>query len=136
MDHPLRKSHDIILVDLRGTGFSEPKLCPDLGKKFFEILSKNQSEEQDVKDKVKVSLECRQDMINQGLDLNSYNSTSVANDLHALKNVLKIQKWNVYGVSYGTYISQNYAKIFPDDVQTLTLDSSIPNISEYCKESR
>lgn len=131
LDHPLRKNHDIILLDLRGTGFSEPKLCPDLGEKFFEILSKNQSEEQDVKDKVKVSLECRQDMINQGLDLNSYNSTSVANDLHALKNVLKIQKWNVYGVSYGTYISQNYAKIFSDDVQSLTLDSSIPDISEY-----
>ncbi|WP_183147968.1 alpha/beta fold hydrolase [Chryseobacterium nematophagum] len=131
VDHPLRKNHDIILLDLRGTGFSEPKLCPDLGKKFFEILSKNQSEEQDVKDKVKVSLECRQDMINQGIDLNSYNSTSVANDLHALKNVLKIQKWNVYGVSYGTYIGQNYAKIFPSDVQSLILDSSIPNISEY-----
>ncbi|CAA7196355.1 Tripeptidyl aminopeptidase [Chryseobacterium potabilaquae] len=131
VDHPLRKNHDIILVDLRGTGFSEPKLCPDLGKKFFEILSKNQSEEQDVKDKVKVSLECRQDMINQGIDLNSYNSISVANDLHALKNVLKIQKWNMYGVSYGTYISQNYAKIFPNDVQSLILDSSIPNISEY-----
>lgn len=59
VDHPLRKNHDIILLDLRGTGFSELKLCPDLGKKFFEILSKNQSEEQDVKDKVKVSLECR-----------------------------------------------------------------------------
>ena len=129
VDHPLRKNHDIVLVDLRGTGFSEPKLCPDLGEKFFEILSKNQSKEQDVK--VKVSLECRQDMINQGIDLNSYNSISVANDLHALKSILKIQKWNVYGVSYGTYISQNYAKIFPSDVQSLTLDSSIPNISEY-----
>ncbi|MCL8537190.1 alpha/beta fold hydrolase [Chryseobacterium gallinarum] len=131
INHPLRKNHDIVLVDLRGTGFSEPKLCPDLGKKFFEILSKNQSEEQDVRDKVKVSLECRQDMINQGVDLNSYNSISVANDLHALKNVLGIHKWNVYGVSYGTYLSQNYAKIFPGDVQSLILDSSIHNISEY-----
>ncbi|MBB4804731.1 pimeloyl-ACP methyl ester carboxylesterase/heme/copper-type cytochrome/quinol oxidase subunit 4 [Chryseobacterium defluvii] len=131
VDHPLRKNHDIVLVDLRGTGFSEPRLCPDLGKKFFEILAKNQPEEQDVKDKVQVSLECRQDMINQGIDLGSYNSISVARDLHALKNALKIQKWNVYGVSYGTYISQNYAKIFPNDIHTLTLDSSISDISEY-----
>ncbi|MFP3599139.1 alpha/beta fold hydrolase [Chryseobacterium sp. SIMBA_029] len=130
-DNPLRKNHDIILVDLRGTGFSTPRLCPDLGKKFFEILSKNQTDEQDVKDKVQVSFECKQDMINQGIDLNSYSSISVASDLHALKNALKIAKWNVYGVSYGTYISQNYAKIFPNDIQTLTLDSSIPNISEY-----
>jgi pimeloyl-ACP methyl ester carboxylesterase len=131
VDHPLRVNHDIILIDLRGTGISEPKLCPDLGKKFFEILSKNQSEEQDVKDKVKVSLQCKQDIINQGIDLNSYNSISVADDLHALKNALEIKKWNVYGVSYGTYISQNYAKIFPNDIQSLTLDSSIPDISKY-----
>jgi pimeloyl-ACP methyl ester carboxylesterase len=129
--HPLRENHDIVLVDLRGTGFSEPKLCPDLGKKFFEILSKNQTNEQDVKDKVQVSIECEQDMINQGIDLNSYNSTSVAKDLHTLKDELKIAKWNVYGVSYGTFISQVYAKIYPEDVQTLTLDSSIPEISEY-----
>lgn len=131
VNHPLRTNHDIILVDLRGTGFSEPRLCADLGKKFFEILSKNQSEEQDTKDKVLASLKCRQDMINQGIDLNSYNSVAVANDLHALKNSLKIQKWNVYGVSYGTYIAQNYAKIFPNDLTSLTLDSSISNISEY-----
>jgi len=131
VDHPLRKDHDIVLVDLRGTGFSQPQLCPDLGKKFFEILSKNQSNEQDVKDKVQVSLACKQDMINQGVDIEAYNSVSVANDLHALKDALKIQTWNVYGVSYGTYISQRYAKIFPKDINTLTLDSSIPNISDY-----
>ncbi|RTZ01738.1 alpha/beta fold hydrolase [Flavobacterium bomense] len=131
VSHPLRENHDIVLVDLRGTGFSEPKLCPDLGKKLFQILSKNQSKEQDVKDKVQVSLECKQDMIDKGIDLNSYNSISVINDLHALKTELKISKWNVYGVSYGTYISQNYAKIYPDDIRALVLDSSIPDISEY-----
>lgn len=130
-NHALRKNHDIILMDLRGTGFSEPKLCPDLGKKFFQILSKNQSDQQDVQDKVKVSLECRQDMIDKGIDINSYNSASVAKDLHTLKNQLNIAKWNVYGVSYGTFISQNYAKTYPGDIQTLTLDSSIPDISEY-----
>lgn len=131
VNHPLRKNHDIILVDLRGTGFSQPKLCPGLGKKFFEILSKNQSNEQDVKDKVQVSLACKQDMIDQGIDIGAYNSIAVANDLHALKNALKISKWNVYGVSYGTFISQNYAKIYTQDIYTLTLDSSIPDISEY-----
>lgn len=131
VNHPLRKNHDIILIDLRGTGFSQPQLCPDLGKKFFEILSKNQSDEQDVKDKVQVSLACQQDMIDQGIDMGAYNSISVANDLHALKNALKIPTWNVYGVSYGTFISQTYAKIYAQDVHTLTLDSSIPNISQY-----
>ncbi|WP_353150131.1 alpha/beta fold hydrolase [Chryseobacterium sp.] len=131
LSHPIRNTHDIILLDLRGTGFSQPQLCPDLGKKFFQILAKNQSDEQDIKDKVQVSLSCKQDMIDQGIDLGAYNSVSVAHDLHNLKNALKIPIWNVYGVSYGTFISQNYAKIYAQDVNTLTLDSSIPDISVY-----
>ncbi|QYS86464.1 alpha/beta fold hydrolase [Flavobacterium oreochromis] len=131
VNHPLRKNHDIVLLDLRGTGFSEPKLCPDLGKKFFEILSKNQSNEKDISDKVKVSLECKQDMINQGIDLSAYNSNSVSMDLNALKKALKYQKWNVLGVSYGTHISQTYANLFPDDINSLILDSSIPEIGNY-----
>ena len=30
--HPLREKSDIVLVDVRGTGKSLPKFCPDLGK--------------------------------------------------------------------------------------------------------
>ncbi|WP_136668998.1 alpha/beta fold hydrolase [Flavobacterium sp. H122] len=131
VNHKLRSNHDIILIDLRGTGFSEPKLCPDLGEKFFQILAKNQSKEKDVLDKINVSLECKQEMIDKGVDINSYNSISVARDLHALKNALKINKWNVYGVSFGTFISQTYAKMYPKEIGSLILDSSIPDIADY-----
>ena len=41
LNHPLREKSDIILVDARGTGFSEPQLCPDLGKEFLKILANN-----------------------------------------------------------------------------------------------
>lgn len=129
--HPLREAHDIVLVDLRGTGFSEPRLCPDLGEKIFEILAKNQAKEVDIKDKVNIALECKQDLIDQGIDLTTYNSISVAKDLNALKNALKIDKWNIYGVSYGTFIAQAYAKIYPEDIHSLILDSPIANISDY-----
>lgn len=129
--HPLRKTHDIILIDLRGTGFSEPRLCPDFGKKIFEILAKNQENEYDVKDKINIALECRQDMIDQGIDLSAYNSVSVAKDLNALKGALRINKWNVYGTSYGTFIAQTYAKTYPEDIQSLILDSPVADISDY-----
>ena len=35
--HPLRKDFDIVLPDLRGTGLSEPVLCPELGKDFLHL---------------------------------------------------------------------------------------------------
>ncbi|WP_316634058.1 alpha/beta fold hydrolase [uncultured Flavobacterium sp.] len=131
LDHPLRKNNDLILMDVRGTGYSSPKFCPDLGSKFLEILAKNQNSTQDEQQKTIAAITCKQDLINRGIDLNSYNSQSIAKDLNALKEVLKYDKWNVYGVSYGTYTAQVYANEFPQDIKSLILDSSISDISEY-----
>lgn len=131
LKHPLREKSDIILMDVRGTGNSLPKFCPDLGKKFLEILAKNQNSTQDEQQKILAAMSCKQDLLNRDIDLNAYNSTSIAKDLNALKKVLKYKNWNVYGVSYGTYTAQVYANDFPQDIKSLILDSSISDISLY-----
>lgn len=131
LKHPLREKSDIILVDVRGTGNSLPKFCPNLGKKFLEILSKNQNSTQDEQQKVIAAMSCKQDLMNRGIDLNMYNSKSIAKDLNALKMALNYENWNVYGVSYGTYTAQVYANDFPQDIKSLILDSSISDISQY-----
>jgi len=131
LKHPLREKSDIVLVDVRGTGNSLPKFCPDLGKKFLEILSKNQNSTKDEQQKTLAAMACKQDLISRDIDLNAYNSKYIAKDLNALKTILKFQNWNVYGVSYGTYVAQVYANDFPNDIKSLILDSSISNISEY-----
>ncbi|MCP2028500.1 pimeloyl-ACP methyl ester carboxylesterase/heme/copper-type cytochrome/quinol oxidase subunit 4 [Flavobacterium sp. HSC-32F16] len=131
LKHPLRINSDIVLVDVRGTGNSLPKFCPDLGKQFLEILSKNQNSTQDEQQKAIAALACKQDLLNREIDINSYNSKSIAKDLNALKRALKYDKWNVYGVSYGTYTAQVYANDFPQDIKSLILDSSISDISMY-----
>lgn len=130
-NHPLRQKRDIVLLDVRGTGYSEPRLCPDLGEKFLEILAKNQSEEEDEKQKTIAALSCKQDLINKGVDIEAYNSLSISKDLNALKEQLGYKNWNVYGVSYGTYVAQVYASTFPEDIKTLVLDSSVSDITTY-----
>lgn len=129
--NPLRSTSTIILTDVRGTGFSLPKFCPDLGKKFLEILAKNQNKTQDEQQKTIAALACKQDLINRDIDLNAYNSKAIAKDLNALKKALGYSKWNTYGVSYGTYTAQVYANDFPEDIQSLILDSSVSDISNY-----
>ena len=129
--HPLRKKSDIVFIDVRGTGFSLPKFCPDLGKTFLEILAKNQDKKQDEQQKAVAAMLCKEDLVNRNIDINAYNSKSIAKDLNALKTLLKYENWNVYGVSYGTYTAQVYANDFPQDIKTLILDSSISNISQY-----
>ncbi|PIF30210.1 alpha/beta hydrolase family protein [Flavobacterium sp. 9] len=134
-NHPLRENNDIVLFDVRGTGYSQPRLDQGLGKKFLEILAKNQSEEEDEKQKTNAAMSCKQDLINRGINIDAYNSEAVANDLHALKAVLKYKNWNVYGVSYGTYMAQVYANNFAGDVKSLLLDSPVYDISTYYVEN-
>ncbi|WP_298511886.1 alpha/beta fold hydrolase [uncultured Kordia sp.] len=131
LNHSLRKNHDIVLFDTRGTGYSQPRLCPDLGKEFLAILAKNQSPSKDEEQKANAALACKSDLIKKGINVEAYQSTSVAKDLHALKNSLGYKQWNIYGVSYGTYMAQVYANMFPNDISKLILDSSISNITEY-----
>lgn len=131
LNNPIREKSDIVLVDLRGVGFSLPKFCPELGTKFLEILAKNQSRTQDEQQKIMAAMECKEDLIKRNIDLAAYNSKSIAKDLNALKKALKFDNWNVYSVSYATYTAQVYANDFPADIKTLILDSSIPDISKY-----
>ncbi|TRX32544.1 alpha/beta hydrolase [Flavobacterium sp. ZT3R18] len=131
LEHPLRKNNDIVLFDVRGTGYSQPRLSEDLGKKFLEILAKNQSEEEDEKQKTNATMSCKQDLINRGINIDAYNSLAVAKDLHALKSALNYKSWNVYGVSYGTYMAQVYANNYAGDIKSLLLDSAIYDISTY-----
>ncbi|GAA4271387.1 alpha/beta fold hydrolase [Aquimarina gracilis] len=129
--HDLRQNNDIVLFDIRGTGFSKPRLCPDLGKTFLDILAKNQSAEEDEKQKAIAALSCKKDLQDREVDINAYHSFSVAKDLHALKQQLGYRIWNVYGVSYGTYMAQVYASEYPNDIKAMLLDSSINDITSY-----
>ena len=131
LDHPIREKRDIVLVDLRGTGFSKPRLCPDLGKDFFKIFAKNQNTSLDEKDKVLAALSCQKYLLANDIDIYSYHSKSIARDLNALKIQLKYKQWNVEAVSYGTYVAQVYTSDFPGDIKTLILDSPISNLDEY-----
>lgn len=131
LNHPLRSENDIVLFDVRGTGFSKPRLCPDLGKEFLKILSKNQSRNVDRTMRVAAVESCRKNLIERKIDIGAYHSLSVAKDLHVLKSQLGYNKWVIYGVSYGTYMAQIYANTYPKDIQALILDSPINDISTY-----
>ena len=131
LNHPLRKKSDIVLLDARGTGFSTPRLCPGLGNELLKILAKNQDATKDEEEKILAAMVCKQQLIAKGINIKAYHSKNIAKDLHALKDYLKYPNWNIYGVSYGTYIAQVYANDFPNDVKTLILDSPISDISKY-----
>lgn len=129
--HPLRKNSNIVLMDLRGTGFASPKFCPNLSDGLFEILSKDLAPAAEQKLIVKTASECLDSIELKGIDPKQYNSSNIISDIESLRQALKISKWNIYGVSYGTHIAKLYANQFPEETRSLILDSPIDNIADY-----
>jgi pimeloyl-ACP methyl ester carboxylesterase len=104
---PLRATHDLIVMDQRGTGSSDPIRCPALqqGRGNF----------------VDAAAACARRL---GPAANAYGSAAVAEDLHAILRGLGISKVNVYGDSYGTYAAQSFALHHPENVRALVLDAA------------
>jgi pimeloyl-ACP methyl ester carboxylesterase len=55
-----------------------------------------------------------------------YSSQTSARDINAIRALLHEQKLTLYGVSYGTLVAQDYARMFPTHTSALILDSPVP----------
>ena len=110
----VRRERDILVIDQRGTGASNPLDCPRL-----------EDAEMDESDAFirEATRECLDALPGDP----RYYTTSVAvSDLEAAREALGYTALNVYGVSYGTRVAQHYARRYPDRVRTLIIDGVAP----------
>jgi pimeloyl-ACP methyl ester carboxylesterase len=56
-------------------------------------------------------------------------TAEVARDMDVIRRVLGYSKMNYLGFSYGTYLGQVYASMFPDRIRTMALDGFINPVS-------
>jgi pimeloyl-ACP methyl ester carboxylesterase len=112
----IKKSHDIILVDQRGTGKSHPLSCDENEvRNAYEIIPEDFSP-QEIKDCIAQF---------KG-DLSQYNSENAIRDFDAVRVALGHEKINIYGGSYGTRAALVYMRLFPDALNSVVLDSVGP----------
>jgi len=62
----------------------------------------------------------------QGVDLRGYNTFENARDVRALRQALGFERWNVWGISYGSVLAQAYAKVDRDGIKALAIDGIVP----------
>ncbi len=55
----------------------------------------------------------------------SFASIDTADDIEAVRRKLGVDKLAIYGVSYGTWVAQQYARRYPEHVERLILDSVV-----------
>lgn len=63
--------------------------------------------------------------LEQYLDPQFYSSEFVARDAERMRQHLKIERWTVYGLSYGTVPATIYASLFPESTRALILEGTV-----------
>ncbi len=106
---PLARTHDVLLIDARGTGLSDALNCR-------RLQSYQGSYERAMR-------QCGRQL---GPASDLYGSAFAADDMAAVLDHLDIDRVDVYGDSYGTFLGQTLAVRHPDRVRTLTLDAAYP----------
>lgn len=125
---PYALGRDLILVDQRGMGRSEPRLCPDLRDAMVDaIAAAATGPEAEMQAKRRaVFAACRAQATAQGIDLQDFGTPVTVQDLNRVRQALGVKQWNVFGVSYGTTVAMTFMARYPDTVRAAVLDSVNP----------
>ncbi len=120
----VRNNSDLILLDQRGTGFSLPSLnCIE-------------EEEYDGDDALEASQACYDRFVDEGINLNTYNSMQSATDISELMTLLQGEMeytdYNLLGISYGTRLALTLMREYPENIRSVIIDSVYPpNANAY-----
>lgn len=114
----VRQERDVVLVDQRGTGGSNPLPCQLRDpKNAQEVMGEVFPPE-----KVRA---CRAELEKKA-DLKQYTTSIAGDDLDEVRQALGYDKINVFGGSYGTRAALVYLRQHGDHVRTLTLEAVAP----------
>lgn len=141
----LRQTRDIIVLDQRGTQFSNRLGCAPVALITLGVLLDPSSQYAGTLDPLVDQLRsrlpdtdeetlqqyaffdlCALVLENHGNDLSNYNTPNSAQDVVNLTAALGYDQINLYGISYGTYLAQRIMTNHPDRVRSVVLDSTVP----------
>ena len=126
MDHPVASRYNVIGFDPRGVGASVPALRCD--RDFFagvrpDYVPATRAAEQVLIGRARAyAADCQRRF---GWLLPYMTTEDAARDMDSIRAALGQQKLSYLGYSYGTYLGQVYATLFPGRVRRMVLDSTV-----------
>ncbi len=126
--HPYAAYRDLVLIDQRGTGRSEPRLCPDLQVNLVTamlavVIDPSQA---NLDDDRAAHTACRRELAANGVNPNDFGTSAMVEDFEWVRRALGVARWNVVGESYGTTVAMTLLARHPDSVRSAVLDSLNP----------
>ncbi len=130
----LRTQFDLVGFDPRGIGQSTPLQCFDTFEDSLAIFDsgvvafpKTRAEARAwAQDERVLARKCGW---NGGKILNHMSTANVARDLDRLREAVGDEQLTYAGYSYGSYLGQTYANLFPDRVRALIIDGVLDPIA-------
>lgn len=119
------KKRNIVLVDQRGTGKSNALVCKDASGK--SAVAETEAIAQLDLNKAKLFAKKCADEVGKHADPRFYSTAYAIADLDLVRAKIGAVKINLYGISYGTRVAQQYAKRYPQHTRSLVLDGVAPN---------
>lgn len=112
---------DLILIDPRGTGRSEPRVCG--GASMISLLAADRSTDEMVAESRSAARACLAEARQAGISPESFGTAVTVEDLERIRTALGIEQWNAIGYSYGTVTGMDLASRHPQTLRSLILDS-------------
>jgi pimeloyl-ACP methyl ester carboxylesterase len=112
----IHRDRDIILVDQRGTGASNPLNCRLDDDDLYRATDAEVVAEE------KRCLATLQ----KTADVRFYTTSIAVQDLDQVRAALGFERINLYGASYGTRVAQHYLRRFPQRTRAVILDGVVP----------
>ncbi|MBK7091565.1 MAG: alpha/beta fold hydrolase [bacterium] len=109
-----RKKRDIVLVDIRGTGDSNPLHCNLVGDSSVVQNFVKEMYPPELVEACRLELE-------QRADLTQYATTNAMADIDEVRAWLGYEKINIIGISYGGRAAFVYARAYPEHVRSMVL---------------
>jgi len=123
-DHTILDHRDMYILEQRGIAYSGD---------FCRFYGSRKPESDDVEtfaESLEAShinmIDCATNARAAGVDLVAYNTIENARDVKALRRALGFEKWNVWGISYGSILGQAYIKEDPEGILAVALDAIMP----------
>ncbi|MCF7223613.1 alpha/beta hydrolase [Marilutibacter chinensis] len=119
----VRKQRDVILVDQRGTGGSNPLDCRDADGEPLQI---DPADTVDAAAAEAYFAQCLRSLEGRA-DPRFYTTAHAVADLDTVRQALGVERINLVGGSYGTRVAQQYAMRHPQHTRSVVLDGVAPN---------
>ncbi len=116
---------DVILVDQRGIGYSEPSLaCPE--NDALLLRDRIGPSSADISLKLEAIQQCYERLISQGVNIAAFNTVESAGDIAAIGPALGYPQVNINGGSYGSTLAMTVMRHYPEGIRSVILQGITP----------